>query len=660
MARPEKPLDPGTGPVAQFADGLRCLRREARLSYRALAQRSSYSPATLSQAAAGEKLPSLAVTLAYVQACGAGTDLAGWEARWHQAEQAVRRALASVRTGTEADAPAPYRGLARYEPTDSALFFGRSRLTDQLLALVGRERVSVVIGPSGSGKSSLLRAGLLPRLQHPGPTDTSGLRPAGLRICTPGSRPVSRHGALFVPRESEAAGAAERTGDDTVLVIDQFEEVFTLCSDVDEREAFVGLVLAARERGSRLRVVLGVRADFYSHCLRHPGLTEVLREAALPVGPMSTDELRQAITKPAVAHGLVVERALTARLVADVSAEPGGLPLMSHALLETWRHRTGRTLTLEAYEATGALDGAVAKTAETLYASLDDRQALLVRRVLLRLITPGDGAPDTRRPTPRSELDFGHPEEISAVLEQLVRARLITLDDGHIDLAHETLIRAWPRLNSWIAQDRERLQLHRQLSDAARTWQQLGRTTSELWRGARLDAARAVFAPPSRQADLTPAESAFLHAALRERRHATLRTRAQAVAVGLLVGLTLLASALALRHHPADRNERLRTTARELAHTADSLRPSDPALSARLGLAAWSIADLPETRAALLAIGAPPTRLTTPFTPAARAAELCGRDGVALTREEWQQYIPSAPYQPPCPGAAGRGPTPDP
>ncbi|WP_406346483.1 helix-turn-helix domain-containing protein [Streptomyces sp. NBC_00648] len=433
MARPEKPLDPDAGPVAHFADTLRRLRHDARLSYRAMAQKTGYSLSSLSQTAAGRKLPSLAITLAYVEACGG--DRAAWEERWHRAEQAVRHATAAARTEQE-DGPAPYRGLARYESADSALFYGRSALTDQLVALVARQRVSVVLGPSGSGKSSLLRAGLIPRLQDPDPT-TGELRIAALRICTPGPRPMSEHERLFTPRDTEAAREADG---DTLVIVDQFEEVFTLCTEADERDAFLDLVLAARDPGSRLRVVLGVRADFYTHCLRHPHLAQILREADLPVGPMTPGEMREAITKPAATHGAIVERVLTSRLIEAVSAEPGALPLMSHALLETWRHRTGRALTLEAYEAAGGLDGAVAATAKTLYTSLDDHQAALVRQILLRLITPGDGTPgdgtpDTRRPIPRSEAETDRPGGTTTVLEQLARARLVTLDDNQADLA---------------------------------------------------------------------------------------------------------------------------------------------------------------------------------------------------------------------------------
>ncbi|MFI1170113.1 nSTAND1 domain-containing NTPase [Streptomyces melanogenes] len=602
MARPEKLLDPEAGPVTQFADGLRRLRREARLPYRMMAQQTGHSTSTLSQAAAGKKLPTLAVALAYVEACGAGAARAEWEARWHQVEQAVRRERAAART-VQAEGPAPYRGLARYEASDSDLFFGRSALTGQLTDLVARQRVSVVIGPSGSGKSSLLRAGLIPRLQHPDPAGE--LRIAALRICTPGPRPVNEHEKLFVPHGTETAGGADG---DTLVIVDQFEEVFTLCTDADERDAFLTLILAARDPASRLRVVLGVRADFYTHCLRHPRLAQILREADLPVGPMSPGEVREAITKPAAAHGFIVERLLTTRLVEAVSAEPGVLPLMSHALLETWRHRTGRALTLEAFDAAGGLDGAVAATAETLYTGLSPDQAVCARRILLRLITPGDGTPDTRRPITRTEAETDRSGDTATVLEQLARARLVTLDDDQVDLAHEALITAWPRLREWIDEDRERLRLHRQLTDATHTWQQHDHDRGALLRGGRLEAAWNAFGAGGRAAELTGPEREFLVAsravATRESR---LRQAAVAV-LAVLVVLALVAAGLAWGQRKDALAVQRQAQSRQLALQSGALLTTNPDVAALLAVAAYRLSPTDEATVSLHAAAALPLK----------------------------------------------------
>ncbi|MFD0446443.1 helix-turn-helix domain-containing protein [Streptomyces indonesiensis] len=470
MGRKEKPLDPSAGPVQGFAYELRKLRQEAGgLAYRAMAQRVRYSAVTLSQAAAGDQLPSLPVVLAYVEACGA--DAAEWEERW----RAVRREVSGLPREDD-DAKPPYQGLARFDIGDHERFFGRERLVSEALALVRGHGFAAVFGPSGSGKSSLLRAGLIPALRA-GTREVPGvgqeLRPAVIRVLTPGDRPLRTHAEALVPKAGEG---------ETWLVVDQFEELFTLCHDPAERAGFVARLLAARDPGSRLRVVIGVRADFFDRCAEHRELTYALRDATLLVGPMSRAELRAAIVKPAAADGLIVERALTARIVEEVVDEPGGLPLMSHALLETWHRRRRRALTVEMYEAVGGLHGAIAKTAERVYEELSASQAETARRILLRLITPGEGAQDTRRPVDREEWE---PEsaDTTIVLDRLARARLITLDRNTVDLAHEALIMAWPRLRGWIEEDRERLRIHRKLTEAARAWEEMGRDPGALYRG---------------------------------------------------------------------------------------------------------------------------------------------------------------------------------
>lgn len=190
-----------------------------------------------------------------------------------------------------------------------------------------------------------------------------------------------------------------------------------------------------------------------------------------------------------------MERALTTRLVDEITDAPGGLPLLSHVLLETWRRRRGKTLTLAGYEAAGGLDGAIAKTAEDMYGRFTDGEAATARRVLLRLISPGDGTPDTRRPAARAELETTGTgrAEVAQVLEALTRARLLTLDGPTVEVAHEALITAWPRLRGWIEEDRDRLRAHRQLTDAARSWEELGCDTGALYRGSRLVTAREYF-----------------------------------------------------------------------------------------------------------------------------------------------------------------------
>lgn len=263
---------------------------------------------------------------------------------------------------------------------------------------------------------------------------------------------------------------------DTVVVVDQFEELFTLCHDPAERAEFIDLLLTGGAR-----VVVAVRADFYGRCAEHRALADALRDATLLVGPMTRAQLREAVVGPATAERLIVERSLTARIVADVTDEPGGLPLMAHALREVWRRRRGRTLTVAAYEAVGGVQGAIAHTAEEVFTEFTADRARTARALLLRLVAPGDGTQDTRRPVARAEL--GASKETAIVLEQLLAARLLTAGTTTVELAHEALISSWPRLRGWIEEDRERLRLHRRLTDAARTWEELGRDPGALYRG---------------------------------------------------------------------------------------------------------------------------------------------------------------------------------
>lgn len=590
--RREVPVDPASGPVQRFAYELRELRAAAGgITYRALAQRAGYSVTTLSQAAAGERLPTLPVALAYAEACGG--DRAEWDARWRTAvEEAARDG-----SRDDAGSVAPYRGLARFETGDSALFFGREQLTADLVDLLRRRRFAAVFGPSGSGKSSLLRAGLIPVLRQAQERD---LRPAAIRILTPGERPVGRHAPLLTA-DTRGAGA------DTLVIVDQFEEVFTLCTDAVERARFIDLLLAARRPGSRLRVLLAVRGDFYGRCAEHRGLADALRDANLLAGAMTPAELRDAVVKPATAAGLTVERALTARLVEAVADAPGGLPLLSHALLETWRHRRGKTLTLAGYEAAGCLDGAIARSAETVHGRFTEGQAGVARRVLLRLIVPGDGAPDTRRPVHRAELPGADREDTARVLEELARARLLTLDGDMVELVHEALITGWPRLRGWIEEDRERLRVHRNLTAAAHAWQELGREEDALYRGSRLAAAREHFGGAPRE-ELTDLERSFLDAGCALARKGRRRYRLVLTAVTTALCLALFAAGLAARQWKSAVAAQQLAQSRQLAAQSGALLDSAPDLAALLAVRAHRTSPTREATAALYAAAALPLR----------------------------------------------------
>ncbi|MEU6228541.1 hypothetical protein [Streptomyces sp. NPDC047042] len=587
MGRRERPLDPAEGPVARFAYELRKLRQEAGgVTYRVMAGTAHYSAATLAQAAAGDRLPSLSIALAYAGACGG--DHAEWERRWRETAREVSRQARGAEDGSEP----PYRGLARFGIADHERFFGRDRLVDQLVALVGRKHLVVVTGPSGSGKSSVLRAGLIARIQR---TASGQDRPAAIRVLTPGPSPARTHAGILA---LEAAPAG------TVIVVDQLEEVFTLCTDPAERTRFLDLLCDLRSVHQGVRVVVAVRADFYGHLTRHRRIAEAAPDATVLVPPMNHEELREAIVRPAALGGLVVERTLTTRIIREVADEAGGLPLMSHALLETWRRRSGRVLTEAAYDAAGGIQGAIARTAEDFYGHLTSEQAETARRILLRLVTPGQGNQDTRRPADRGEITKLGPAAVSdtdLVLDRLAHDRLVTLDKDTVHLSHEAVLSAWPRLHAWIEEDRDRLRTQRHLTEATHTWQTLGQDPGSLYRGVRLSVAEEYWAGPGQRDDLTPAERQFLTASLAARNRHRRQRHTRMAALSVLVVLSLVAALTAWQQNRSSERRRLETEARRVANVAGSLRPSNPQSAMRMSLAAWQVADLPETSSALLA-----------------------------------------------------------
>lgn len=585
VGRREKPVDPEAGPVQRLAHDLRVLREKAGSpTYREMARRTHYSSSALSHAAGGEQLASLAVVLAYATALDA--DPEEWEERWREAKGAVEAEAVREVAAADEDTPPPYRGLARFEPSDSDLFFGRDRLLGELLELLREHRFAAVTGPSGSGKSSLLRAGLIPALRGA----SGDGRPAVIRVLTPGERPAHTHAGVLTPQDGEQ---------DTWVIVDQFEELFTLCQDRAERDRFLDLLLAAREPESRLRVVVAVRGDFYGHCAAHRELAEAVGRAGLLVGPMGPDELREVITKPAAAAGLLVERALTARIIDEVGDEPGALPSLSHALLETWRRRRGRTLTTATYEAAGGVHGAIAVTAEHAYAGLSVDRTRAVRRVLLRLVVPGEGTADTRRPAERTELDAG--PDAPGVVEHLAANRLVTLDGTTVELAHEALITGWPRLAAWIEEDRERLLAQRRLDEAARLWEEVDGDPGALYRGTQLARAEELFGVDERaEDDLTPRQRVFLTASRSARGAADRKRRALTATLCALLVLALAAGLVAWQQNRAGDQEAAKAAARRIAASAAGLRAADPRTSALLGVAAWRVAPLAESRSALL------------------------------------------------------------
>ncbi|MFE4668192.1 hypothetical protein ACFRI7_29815 [Streptomyces sp. NPDC056716] len=615
MPRGERPLDTD-GPLREFAERLRKLREEAGgPTYRVLARRAHYSIAALSGAAAGRQLPTLAVTLAYVRACGG--DEQEWERNWRRtAAECAAENFPAPRDGAGGEGGetgrSPYAGLASFQQADADSFFGREKLTDRMVEHLRSKRLLVLFGASGSGKSSVLRAGLLPRFPGnpavvfapgPRPLEECAIHLAAHARLPPGALldeladdPGNLH--RVVRQILTAAPDPER---ELLVVVDQFEEVFTLCDDTRERDAFVAALLhAARAPHSRCRVVLAVRSDFYTHCTRHPDLVDTLTDTQLPVGPLTMDELRAAIVQPAVRAGLTVEGALLAVLTTAAHGRPGALPLLSHALLETWRRRRGHTLTLAGFQTAGGFEGALAQTAEAFITGLTAPQQCTARRLFLRLIALGDGTEDTKRRVPRSELD--DTPDLGRVLENATRARLLTADRSHIELTHEALIGCWPRLGSWLGQDRDRLRLHRAVTEATDVWESLDRDPDSLYRGVRLAAAREL--PP---ATLTTRERAFLDAGesaertrARHVRRRVRRLRRLVAALVALLGCAVTAVGFALDAQRAVTEERNRAVAARAADAALGLRVHDQSLAVQVALAAYRLAPGTGTRDGLL------------------------------------------------------------
>ncbi|WP_409180653.1 helix-turn-helix domain-containing protein [Amycolatopsis sp. VS8301801F10] len=488
MPRAEQPLPADGTVLTEFAQALRQVRKAAGTpTYRALARRAHYSSSTLAEAAGGKILPSLEVTVAFVQACDA--DAGEWERRWHATASRIAADApppAACPEESEDDAAAPYLGLRAYQPGDAARFHGRDELVAQVRDAVTDHRFVTVVGASGAGKSSLLRAGLIAQAdeaRQPVVAVTPGRRPVeevavALAAASGGSATALRQDIVGDPEGLHRAArqllAARQAEGDLLVVVDQFEELFTLCHDPGERTGFLAALIAdATAETSRARVVVGVRADFYAHCCAHPDLARTMNGSAqVVVGPMTSDQLCTAVTGPAAAAGLSVESALLAELLAEAVGEPGALPLVSHALLQTWRRRRGVVLPLAGYREAGGIRHALAETAETVYESFDAAQRSAARELFLRLTAPGEGAEDTKRRLRRDEIDD---PDLPEVLASLVAARLVVMDRDTVEIAHETLIRSWPRLQRWLDEDREGLRVHRRLTEAARAWEATGR-----------------------------------------------------------------------------------------------------------------------------------------------------------------------------------------
>ncbi len=420
----------------------------------------------------------------------------------------------------EAEDRNPYKGLHAFAEADADDFFGRDALVDRLVARMAESgegsRFLAVVGPSGSGKSSVVRAGLIPTLRAgalpgsdawfyvemlPGGHPMEELEAALQRIAVD---PPAGMLELLERSERGLVQLVDRLlpddGSELVLVVDQLEEVFTMVEEEQTRDQFLqSLVAATQERGSRLRIVVTLRADFYDRPLSLPGLAELMRTRMETIVPLTAEELERAVDGPAARVGVVPELALIAEMVADVSDRPGALPLLQYALTELFERRRGHALTLEAYREIGGVSGALVRRAEELYEAMSEPEREATKQLFLRLVIAGEGTSDTRRLVPRAELLSVEVDRraMERVIDTFGRHRLLSFDRDPttrgptVEVAHEALLRSWDRLRMWIDGAQDDLRQHHRLSGAAVDWEGSGRDPSLLLRGRRLEELRA-------------------------------------------------------------------------------------------------------------------------------------------------------------------------
>lgn len=456
---------------------------------------------------------------------------------------------------TEIEVANPFKGLRAFSEADAENFFGRETLVQQLLARLGEggdlSRFLAVIGPSGSGKSSVVRAGLIPALRRgglpgsenwfvvdmlPGKHPFEELEASLLRVAVnPPEHLLSqlKDGNRGLLRAVQRILPADETIE-LVLVIDQFEEVFTLVEDEAERALLLeNLAAAVLDERSRLRVVITLRADFTDKPLRYVDFGELMNRRFEFILPLTADELERAILNPTQRVGLKLEKGLVSTIIREVGNQPGALPLLQYALSELFDKREGRTLTNKAYKEIGGVLGALGRSAEVLYVLLDKESQSTARQVFLRLVTLGEGTEDTRRRILREELEHlsGDSNQLSMVIEAYGRARLLSFDrdpltrNPTIEVAHEALLREWTRLREWLTESRADVRTQRQLNHAVQEWNTAQRDASFLMAGSRLEqfegwSANATIA-------LTQDERTFLSTSIAERDRRELEEQAR-------------------------------------------------------------------------------------------------------------------------------------
>ncbi|MFY9823220.1 MAG: TIR domain-containing protein, partial [Thermoanaerobaculia bacterium] len=532
----------------------------------------------------------------------------------------------------------PYRGLQPFEIDNSAFFHGREVLIGWLLDKLKPARVDLrflaITGASGSGKSSLARAGLLAALKN---GELPGSKDWPIAICTPGHQPLdslalalgdalplgsSQAVTLSLMRELagdprtlhrtcrialRSAPASRRL----VVLVDQFEEVFTLCTDEVQRQALIAnLLYAAKEADGQTAVVLTLRSDFYGHCDAYPELASAVSDRNELVGPMTEAELRSAIVEPARTAGLELEGDLADRLLEDVEEQPGRLPLLQHALLQLWQQREGHKLTAAAYRRIGKVAGALQQHAEDIFTSFTEGEREACQRVLLRLVQ-ADETRVTRRRLAFDELVSAADSEAdrqaaTTVITRLIAERLLTAGEENrptVELAHEALINAWKRFHDWIDADRDSLRMRRRLDEGANEWVAGGRDPSYLYTGSRLSQAEEW--ARDRAGEATPQIREFLAASAAQRDQELEKKRRQRRRTILLLASAAVAAALAavvtFTYWKRSERQQQINLATQMAGQSRIALASNPLMGLLLATEAVHLkSDLPEANGALL------------------------------------------------------------
>jgi WD40 repeat protein len=557
--------------------------------------------------------------------------------------QEFRRLVAGIRgeaprqyhkaTLTSSRADCPYRGLEVFEEKHKEFFFGREAMTQHILEGLVDNRFLAILGPSGSGKSSLVRAGVIQKLKSgglPGSdkwtyiTMTPGAHPLSelafaLMGADPSGGSVEHIRALLYSLESDERALHLHTrlslsqkpkNSLLLLFVDQFEEIMTLCKDDKEREQFLlNLRYASTLSDGRIITVITMRADFMARAATHRNLAEMLSGHQFVVSPMDSLDLRRAIEEPALLIDMSFEHGLVDRILEDAGQEPGVLPLLEDMLLQLCQKRDSKgVVTQQAYQELGGVHGSLAKRAEEVYEGLSLEEQDIVRRVLLRLTQPGEGVEDTRRRAEMTELwpDAAHRADVEKVVERLVQSRLLTMssaaaDERTVNVAHEALIRGWPRLRGWIDAEREGILIHRRITETAREWRARNRDVGFLYRGSRL--AEAQEWRNKHESSLNELERQFLDTSheVQQLEHRAVRVR-RWVVIGVL-SLALIAVGLyAIKlYRDAIRSSRDQqvATSRQLAVKAMAKVKRDPRLATRLALEAYRSYPTQEAESAL-------------------------------------------------------------